>query len=139
MTRKSRAVTLPEILIALAVAAVALLTLVLFIGVIHRASREGKSQATASTIARSHLERLRADTEFFNEVKANNPWEADKTEVLSANQSSRMSATSFHIRVGLTPMASNDRYQEAEVLVTWTEQGRERKVRLVSYLPTDTL
>jgi Tfp pilus assembly protein PilV len=139
MNRQGRAVTLPEILIALAVAAVALLTLVLFVGVIHRASREGKSQAAASTLARSHLEKLRANTEFFEEVKANNPWEIDTTEVLSQDQSTRMAATSFHLRIQLTPMASNDRYEEAEVLVTWQEQGRERRVELTSYLPTASL
>jgi prepilin-type N-terminal cleavage/methylation domain-containing protein len=135
MSADKKGVTLPEILIALAVAAVALLTLVLFVGVIHRASREGKSQATASTIARTHLERMRSDPAFFKTVLLNTPWTDQVSEDLTPEERAQRAALNFQVSVSIDPLPSNDRYFEGKVQVTWAEEGRERRVRLESYLP----
>lgn len=138
MGRIRRGLTLAEILIAVAVASVTLLTLVLFTSVIHRAAREGKSQAAASTMARTELERLRMDADFLTQVRDSGGLSLERTELLDASQEGRVSPTVFTINIDLTPLSGSDRFLEAGVRVTWTEHYRQREVQLHSYLNDPT-
>ncbi len=135
MGRVRRGLTLAEILIAVAVASVALLTMVLFTSVIHRAAREGKSQATASTLARTELERLRADPQYLRRVQDEAPFTVERTEVIDSSQRGRLAPTVFTVEITLTPLSSNDHFLESTVLVHWNESHRQRQVSLHSYLP----
>ncbi|MBI3925758.1 MAG: prepilin-type N-terminal cleavage/methylation domain-containing protein [Armatimonadetes bacterium] len=136
MRRSERGLTLAEVVIAVAVAAVALLTLVLFTSMIHRVAREGKSQAAASTLAREAVERLRTDSEYFDQALAENPLEFEREQLIGQSQQGKIAPTRFQVSVELEPMeGSGNRFFKTSVRVEWTEEHRDREVLLETYLP----
>lgn len=131
MGRKARGLTLAEIMIALGVASIALLTLIMFVSMIYRAAREGKSQAAASSLARKSLERLRTDGEYFKEAAS----EEGLTAIEEFTVDPGTGAVNFTVVTHCTPIEDTDeRYYDAAVNVSW-EEGRDREVHLQTVLP----
>lgn len=129
--KRERALTLAEIMISVGVASVALLTLIMFVSMIYRAAREGKSQAAASTLARKSLERLRTDTEFFEETTA----EEGLTAIEEFTVDPGTGVVNFTVFTHCTPIYGTDeRYYDAAVKVSW-EEGRDREVNLKTVIP----
>jgi len=129
--RRPRALTLAEVMIALGVASIALLTLIMFVSMIYRAARDGKSQAAASTLARKSLERLRTDDEYFREAAS----EDGITAVEEFSVDPGTGVVNFTVVTRCTAIQhTEERYYDAAVNVSWKED-RDREVRLNTVLP----
>jgi Tfp pilus assembly protein PilV len=124
-----RAVSLGEVIVALGVASVALLTLAVFLSTMHRALHEGKSEASASTIAQRVLERMRSDPGYYRAVTAQ---EQGFTQLFWTP--GQEEAVRYTVLASATPLA-NARYADVTVTVRWVEERRERRVELETYLP----
>lgn len=130
---RKRGLSLAEIVVAIGVASIALLTLAVFVSTIHRAVREGKSQAAASIVARRVIERLRSDREYFHAVRTAPGeytedqlyWEADEIVPMR-----------YHVECRVQDLAGAPAgYYDAWVTVWWLEEHRRRELVLETYLP----
>ncbi|MBI3927779.1 MAG: hypothetical protein HY319_19720 [Armatimonadetes bacterium] len=134
--KSRRAVSLVELVLALGVAAVVLLTLAVFIGTVHRNSREGKSHSIGSTLAVRMLEKLHSDPDFFEQVLEAPGSRLELTERQQFLEEGELSATKFRSRVSLLSIpGSEDRYFDALVQVDWAESGRQRSLKVETYVP----
>lgn len=137
---RPRGVTLIEVVFALGVATVVLLTLAMFISTVHRNAREGKSQAIASVLTTRTLERLHSDEDFFNRVYGSQGSELVVTEVQQFYKEGNLAPIEFRIRASLAPLPDGEnRYYDALVVVEWTEGGRVRKLAAETYLPNPSV
>lgn len=128
--------TLAEVLVALGVLLIAILTMIGYIATVHRAAREGKHQAIASVYARSMLEQLRDSGDDF-ETAHNGGLVVTRSEVLldgeaapEDNEVGRKGATEYTVE-GKTALVSGSIYSLV-VNVSWEESGRQRQVVLES-------
>ena len=128
----SRGLTLGEIIVALGIASLAILTLAVYVSTVHRAAAEGKSQAGASTLARRVMERLRSDRAWFLAVQAA-PEGFDEDQMVW--QPDEVVPVRYRVETRLQPLASAPQgYLDATVTVTWLENHRQRRVVLETYL-----
>ena len=132
-----RGLTLAEVILALGVLAVGILTLVGYMTTIHRAAREGKNQAMATMHARSILERVRDSATEFALAATPAGYTQTRNEVLLAgeaapenNEETRRGATVFNCTARAQTITTD--IYSIVVDVRWAEQGRERKVVLES-------
>lgn len=130
---RKRGLSLGEIIVALGVASIALLTLAVFVSTIHRAVHEGKSQAAASTVARKVLERLRSDRDFFYTVRTA---PGEYTEDQLYWEADEIVPVRYHVEARLQDLAGAPAgYYDAWVTVSWLEEHRRREVVLETFLP----
>lgn len=131
--RAPRGLSLAEIVVAIGVASIAVMSLAVFVSTIYRAVHEGKSRAAAATVARRVIERLRSDREYFQSVRTAPGeytedqlfWEAD--DVLPVR---------YHVEARVVDLAGAPAgYFDASVTVWWDEERRRREVTLETYLP----
>ncbi len=129
--------SLTEVLIALSLLLVAILTMVGYITSIHRASREAKHQAVASMYARSALEQLRDSQADFEAAGEPQGLTFTRSEVLldgeaaaENNEVGRQAATEFTVLSRTEPISGS--IYSMVVQVRWEESGREREVVLES-------
>lgn len=129
--RKRCGLTLGEILLAMAVALMAVVALASLVVTIHRASVEGKQQAAASMLARQELELLRGDQSELKRIEA-----LGVAELTSHSLQVDDRLLQFQCSVSARPEgALSGRYLNTVVFVRWEQNGRQREVRLVTYLP----
>ena len=136
-SKKNKAMSLLEVLLALAILAVAVLTLVGYTVTIHRSAREGKRQGIASYEARSALELLRQSKPDFEAALTATGYTDTKMEFLldgetdsSQNEIGRKAAATFEV-LGRAELVANDTYRLV-VTVSWDDDGRAREVVLES-------
>lgn len=120
-----------EVLVALGVAAVTILTLAGYIVSIHRAAEEGEGQALASIIARSILEEVRSNQALFDTV-VGGTYSITQNEVLHPEEDQRTPRVFFVEVRGTLP---SPELMDAVVQVDWREGQRNRKVILQSRFP----
>jgi Tfp pilus assembly protein PilV len=137
VNRKSRGLSLLEVLIAFLILLIAVLTMVGYTATIHRAASESRNQALASMEARSLLERTRDFAPVFEAAAETGGYTETKTEYLLGdeespedNEEGRRAAMSFTM-TSRTEHVAGDIYR-IEVTATWEEQGRVRTVVLES-------
>ncbi len=132
----SSGLTLGEVIMAIALASIALLTLTLFTSVIHRINREGKQQALASTFARQGLERFRSDPDFQRQVVSNLPYTYTEQEQLPTAQAGNHTPTTFTVTIYASPLSGTQgRYYTTKVIVSWEDGKKKRQVQLDTYTP----
>lgn len=126
-----------EILLALLILLIAILTMVGYTVTIHRAAKEGKHQALATVQARALLERVRDYPPMF--MQANDPagYTETRTEYLldtetdtSKNEAGQRAAATFELEARANPI-TNDIYGLV-VTARWDDDGRTRNVVLES-------
>lgn len=131
-TLRSRGLSLAEVVIAIGVASLAVLTLAVFVSTIYRATHEGKSQAAASTVARRAIERLRADREYFRAILSGTGASDEEQLYWQADQVVPMR---YHVVTTLEAVSGAPAgYYDASVTVSWLEEHRRREVVLETYL-----
>jgi Tfp pilus assembly protein PilE len=135
--RGRRGLSLSEIIVALGVLAIGILTVVGYITTIHRAAREGKNQAMATMHARSILEKVRDSNPEFQQALTPAGYQVTREEVLlegeeleANNEAGRRSPTVFQCQARATHLASD--IYSVVVRVNWQEHGRPREVVLES-------
>ena len=132
MTR-SKGLSLAEVVIAIGVASLAVLTLAVFVSTIYRATHEGKSQAAASTVGRRAIERLRSDRAYFRTVRTATEGSFEEEQLYW--QAGEVVPMRYHVTTRLEPVAGAPTgYYDASVMVWWIEEHRRREVVLETWL-----
>jgi type II secretory pathway component PulJ len=134
---KKRGVSLMEVMISFTILLVAVLTLVGYTSMIHRASSESKHQAIATIEARSMLERIRDDRSTFEQAETPEGLEETKVERLLSgevdaedNEVGHEGAMEFQLIGRVTPVAGD--FYAVVVRASWEEKGRIRQATLES-------
>lgn len=134
---RSRGISLLEVLIASFILLVSVLTMVAYTVMIHRASIEGKRQATASMEARALLERVKDYPPMFEQASTAAGYTETKAEYLldgevdpHKNEAGHRSAAQFQMEARVRHLASD--IYAVTVTSTWLEDGRPRQVVLES-------
>ncbi len=129
--------TLAEIVAALGILTIAVITMVSYFATIHRAAREGKNQGIATMQARTILEKLRDSPSAFAVAKTSEGYRETHEELLLENETDpeknevgRKSAMVFEGE-GKAVLVAGEIYSLV-VIVRWTEEGRQRNVVLES-------
>lgn len=137
LSKRSRGLSLVEIMIAFLVLLIAVLVLVGYATTVHRAAKDGKRQALASMEARSMLETIRDYGAAFDQAATPDGLTDTKSEYLldgeadsSKNEAGRMAAAEFHILGRVEPLSGE--VHRVTVTVEWQEDGRPRKIELES-------
>jgi Tfp pilus assembly protein PilV len=132
-----KGLSLVEVLVAFGILLVAVLTIVGFTAMIHRAAHEGKRQAIASMEAKSVIELLKDSEVDFVTAATGAGYVDTKTEYLltgeansADNEVGRQSAAQFQITARANHI-SGDIYGLV-VRASWLEDGRPRQVVLES-------
>lgn len=139
-TRKRQSqsgMSLGEVMVALAILLVAILTMVGYIATVHRAAREGKSQAVATMYARSMLERVRDSQADFQQAASPAGLQETRQEVLLSgeanphhNETGKKGAMTYNLD-GRAALVGGHIYSLV-VRVTWSEASRRREIVLES-------
>lgn len=136
-TRSNAGVSLLEILVAFLILLVAVLTMVGYTTMIHRAASEAKRQAVATMEARSLLERARDYTPIFLYAASPLGYQETKTEYLldgevaaEDNEVGRKSAAQYQMDARAQHISGT--IYGIVVTATWLEDGRQRQVVLES-------
>lgn len=129
--------SLLEVLLALAIFVVAVLTMVGYTITVHRSATQGKRQAMASYEARSTLELLRESEPDFTAALGPTGYTDTRVEYLldseavsEQNETGRKAAATFNI-LGRAQLVSHDTYRLV-VTVSWSDDGYAREVVLES-------
>lgn len=124
-------------MIAFIILLVAVLTMVGYTAAIHKAAKESKRQAQASTEARSTLELLRDSKAAFEQAASPAGYQVTKTEYLldgevapEDNETGNQAATTYEVTGRARPL-SNTIYA-LTVTAVWEEDQRVRQVVLES-------
>ena len=126
-----RAMTLSEVVLALAILVVAVIGIATFVVTIHRSVKEGKYQSVGSTIAQSELERLRLDSVSLANLVAT-PSLGVKDHLVTIDDFE----VKFHQVVTATDVPSmGSRYLRVLATVSWEQSSRQREVVLESCYP----
>lgn len=129
--RRGRGFTVAEVLIAMALAAMAVIGVASLIASIYRSVKEGKYQAVGSTLARQEIERLRGDREDLVRLLG-----LPGPETNVHNLPVETQTTPFNCTLQAVYMpAMENRYLDVTCLVRWQQQGRVREVSLETILP----
>lgn len=124
--------TLGEVVLALGISALGMLTLVLLVSTIWRAASEGKYYSAASSHARKTLEKLRGDETYLQAV-------LDGVAPAAFNTTLCVDDALYlplNTTIVLSPLpGTEDRYLDAEVTVRWEQEHRWRSLALETYLP----
>ncbi len=123
--------TLGEMILALGISALGLLTLVLLVSTIWRAASEGKYHSAASSHARRTLERLRGEPDYLRGVLDGSVPAAFNT-TLSVDDALYVP---LNTTIALEMLSGTDRYLDVEVTVLWEQEHRARRLSLETYLP----
>lgn len=136
---RKRAYTLTEILIAVAVAAVALLAMASLTVSVWRATKYAKYTAYASSLARQPLERMRGDASYFRSLYTGPPESRRFSEEFEAEEGKRVPFNG-EITFSLLP-PPRDRYVRIVSRVYWTQEGiaREAVLETVYPIPPDPI
>lgn len=129
--RKTCGFTVAEVLIAMAVAAMAVIGIASLIASIYRSVKEGKYQAVGSTLARQEIERLRGDSADLMRLLDLTGPEMKVHNLPVDNQNTPFNCT---LRAIYMPSMEN-RYLDLTCNVRWSQQGRTREVSLETILP----
>ena len=119
--RRSRGLTLSEVVLALAILVVAVMCIASFVVTIYRSVKEGKYQAVGSTIAQSELERLRVVGNALNNLILN-PTLGVKDETVPVDATKVV----YHLQVTAQVLpAMGGRYVQLISRVTWRQSNRD--------------
>lgn len=127
-----RGLTLSEVILAMAVAAMAVIGIATLIAAVYRANKEGKYQSAASVLARSEIERLRGDQDELQRLVT---LARPETTVRNLPIDDHQVAFNCTLSLRLLPEMQS-RYADTQCTVRWEQQGRVREVALETYLPT---
>lgn len=129
--RQPLGLTLAEILLAIGVASIAIIGVALVLATIWRAASEGKYQAAASNLARSRIEKMRGDEQYFTGVlQAVGP-----TVIKDVVKVDDKTETPFETTITPTLLAGSTAYFDVVVQVRWDQEHRKREVKLETVLP----
>lgn len=124
--------TLVEIMFAIALSSIAVVTLVVLFSFIFSSARNGKSQAKATSIAQRYMERLKADQKFYDRVKAS-PGFIERELVWEGVQTAPVEYT---VKIGLDPTGTAGHFVDGLVTVSWTERAVAKQVALETFFPS---
>lgn len=123
--------TLSEVVLALAILVIAVISIASFVATIYKSVKEGKYQAVGSTIAQSELERLRVDDSALRDLIANATYGV-KDQTVPVDDTTVV----YHQRVTAEVLGSmGGRYVKLISRVTWRQSSRDRQVVLESCYP----
>lgn len=129
---RRRGLTLAELVMALGLASLSVLSMVAYFGGMHKAAAEGHSQASATTVAVEVLERMGRDADYLAQVSATPTFlVVEPTREANVRRTPRR----FRVRVTQTPLDPERRYVDVLVRVDWADDGREREIALETVLP----
>ncbi len=130
---RKRGLTVAEVLIALALAAVAILGLASLTAAVWRAAKFSKYTAYASNLARQPIEQMKGDAAYFRTTMDGTAADRQfsKDFVVDEGQSVRFEGELTFTRLP----APQDRYVRVESKVTWVQQKTPRQVFLETILP----
>lgn len=139
--RSSRATTLIETLVALALASVVLTAIIGMVVAAVATANTAKSRTTATRYAEEGIEvtrRARDETlwrTFYSTYVGNNTWHVDPSYNLTTGGGLDLSpfSRSINITDASTPNGAKNRVQVVSV-VTWIDKGKTQKVQLDTYL-----
>lgn len=129
---RRRGLSLAELVMALGLASLSVLSMVAYFGGMHKAAAEGHSQASATTVAVEVLERMGSDAAFLAQVTSTPSWTVTEP---TREGDGRREARTFRVRVTQAPLDGERRYVDAVVRVDWREGGRTREIVLETVLP----
>lgn len=133
MKMRRRAFTLSEMIIALALAAIAILTLASLTVQVWKTVRYAKYTAFASNLARQQLERLKGDPASLTLALTGPDSERDFSGDFEVDEGRAMH---FDGRLTLQPLPPpRDRYVTVVARVSWVQEARDRQAVLESILP----
>jgi prepilin-type N-terminal cleavage/methylation domain-containing protein len=128
-----RGFSLSEIIIAIALAAIAVVGLASLTVAVWKATKFAKYTAFASNLARQPLERMRGDSAFFNVTLRGPASERRFREEFEVDQGRTVP---FEGELTFTPLAApQDRYVRVTSRVFWVQQRVRREVVLETILP----
>ena len=129
--RRRRGLSLSEVVLALAILVIAVISVASFVATVYKSVKEGKYQAVASTIAQSELERLRVDQSALRDLIARASYGV-KDQVVPVDDTT----VTYHQRVTAeVQSAMGARYVKLVSRVTWRQSSRDREVVLESCYP----
>jgi Tfp pilus assembly protein PilV len=123
---RRRGLSLSEVILALAILVVAVISIASFVAAVYRSVKEGKYQAVASNIAKSELEHLRVDQAALSSLILH-PAEGVKDQQVPIDDT----VVTYHqtVTAQLLPSMGN-RYVRLVSRVTWRQSSRDREVAL---------
>lgn len=130
---RRRGLTVSEVLIALALAAIAVLGLASLTAAVWRAAKFSKYTAYASNLARQPLEQMKGDAAYFR-TTMDGP--AEGRQFSKDFEVDEGQAVRFDVELTFTRLpAPQDRYVQVESKVKWVQQKTPRQVFLETILP----
>jgi len=110
--------SLIEIVIAIGIAMVMVVSLLLFFSYVFASVRSGKNKAKAASIAQKYLERLKADQDYLQDVIKSPQNFAEKEVLYNPNQEA---PTVFTVAISATPMPPDNELVDILIQVNWKE------------------
>lgn len=121
-----------EIIFAIALASVAVISLIVIFSFVFSSARTGKTTSKATSIAQRYLERMKADRRFFERVKTS-PQFSEREIVW---EGAATAPVEYTVRVSLNPTGTDQRYVDGLVTVSWTERSQPKHIALETFFPS---
>jgi Tfp pilus assembly protein PilV len=136
--RPGRGLSLVEIVLAIGIAAISVITVLVIFSYVFANARSGKLQAKAAAIGQGYVERVKADKDFFKAVQAAPGSNIVRTETEPVYDGETSAPITFTSSVALTPRAfgtSQRPYADVLVTVSWKERETLKSTTLETYFP----